>query len=439
MPAKRRRTTDSNHTGTSTHSKGTKGKGKQVSIAGGGAASFSFSEAGNALALQLIQAALDDDLAAVAELVQQGTEAWVQDDQGWSSLHAAASVGNVQMIEFLLRKGNAVWNLVDNLGYTAGDIAYSLNQAEAYEALLEEGVRAEMIKAVLEASGGAGADGGGDDDHDEDLDSEMPDSDKQLLSTASDNKTFLHSKLRFITDETGQEVCVDKEGNGVMMGWESGIMRETVDEMLRPFAGRRKLTREEVTKPSIGEDGEEEDAEELSVLNVGFGLGIIDSFLQEYHPTNHLIIEPHPDVLAHARSRGWFEKPGVRFYEGTWQQYVQDLEDEKESYESFDAVYFDTYSEHYKDLHAFFDLLPNMLRSSLSLFSFFHGLGATSRSFYDIYTSVSELHLREIGLETVWKDVVINEATATGTWDGVERKYWGDVGPYRLPVCHLEF
>ena len=96
----------------------------------------------------------------------------------------------------------------------------------------------------------------------------------------------------------------------------------------------------------------------------------------------------------------------------------------------------DTFSEHYRDLHQFFDLLPNVLRGPTSRFSFFHGLGATSRHLYDVYTTVSELHLREVGLETEWDEVEVGSA-AVGVWDGTERSYWGRVGNYRLPVCRL--
>lgn len=104
--------------------------------------------------------------------------------------------------------------------------------------------------------------------------------------------------------------------------------------------------------------------EEFAVMNVGFGLGIvswlllhcyasdvsriscqIDTALQSYSPTYHLIIEPHPDVLAHARAKGWFEKEGVRIYEGTWRQFQDDIEEGIETIgRGFDAVYFDTYS-----------------------------------------------------------------------------------------------
>lgn len=98
----------------------------------------------------------------------------------------------------------------------------------------------------------------------------------------------------------------------------------------------------------------------------------------------------------------------------------------------------DTYSEHYRDLHAFFDSLPNLLRSPSSRFSFFHGLGATSRFFYDVYTEVSEVHLREMGLTTEWSEVEVG-AGAVGVWEGTERRYWSaEVGAYRLPICWME-
>lgn len=159
--------------------------------------------------------------------------------------------------------------------------------------------------------------------------------------------------------------------------------------------------------------------------------------MQRARPSKHLIIEPHPDVLAHARRKGWFNRHNVRFYEGTWQQYLEALEDEREEYVAWDSIYFDTYSEHYRDLHAFFDCLPNLLRGPDARFSFFHGLGATCRFFYDVYTAVAELHLQETGLRTEWHEV--DAGLVEATWQGTEKRYWGDVGPYRMPVCALDF
>ena len=33
------------------------------------------------------------------------------------------------------------------------------------------------------------------------------------------------------------------------------------------------------------------------MLNVGFGLGLVDTAIQSNHPRSHTIIEAHPDVL----------------------------------------------------------------------------------------------------------------------------------------------
>ncbi|GJN88885.1 hypothetical protein Rhopal_001856-T1 [Rhodotorula paludigena] len=431
-----------------------------------------------ALALRLVDAVLDHDDQLVRKLVvDERVDCWVQDQQGWTALHAAAYTGNVDHINLLLRKGNAVWSMPDNLGCTAGDIAYSMNNVAAYEALLAEGVRAEMLRAVLEAAQA----GEGAEDEDESADAgpedtamadgddaaaaastsasaSGADADAPKLSTTSDNATFLASRLVFTHDSAGQPIALDAEGNGVMMGWESGIMRATAERMCDAgWADRKGKRREELVR-----EEDEGEREPLCVLNVGFGLGIVDTFLQEYAPTQHLIIEPHPDVLAFARDNGWFDKPGVRFYEGTWKDYFRALEEGKEEYVAWDGVYFDTYSEHYADLHAFFDHLPDLLSPSPhARFSFFHGLGATSRLLYDVYTTVSELHLREIGLATEWCEVDVApgegeaarweatgaRATAAGgdekderTKGEGEKKYWREdmVGRYRLPLCRLE-
>lgn len=97
-----------------------------------------------ALALRLIDAVLEHDDALVRKLVRdEKADCWVQDKQGWTALHAAAcewnafpgvcldrrktrhshsfpcariDTGNVEHVKLLLRQGNAVWALTDNLG-----------------------------------------------------------------------------------------------------------------------------------------------------------------------------------------------------------------------------------------------------------------------------------------------------------------------------------
>ena len=76
-------------------------------------------------------------------------------------------------------------------------------------------------------------------------------------------------------------VLLDSNGNTVMMDWEREIMR-----------------RQAATVCSRGG----------RVLNVGFGLGIIDSYIQEHeNVTEHWIIEGHPDVQQYMIENGWLE------------------------------------------------------------------------------------------------------------------------------------
>lgn len=168
---------------------------------------------------------------------------------------------------------------------------------------------------------------------------------------------------------------VGEEEIGVMMGWEKNIMEETVQKMCQNH----------------------DHSHALKVLNVGFGLGIvsdspaharmhdaeyspkIDTLFQSLatYPAQHVIIEPHPDVLQHMKDSGWYEKPGVKILEGKWQDLI-DTSEHILGAGGFDVIYFDTFSEDYSDLHHFFEHLPNLLAGPSSRFSFFHGLGATS-------------------------------------------------------------
>lgn len=105
----------------------------------------------------------------------------------------------------------------------------------------------------------------------------------------------------------------------------------------------------------------------------------IDSLFQSLGvpPTTHVIIEPHPDVLKYMKDLGWYEKKGVRILEGRWQDFV--TSDDILGVGGFDVIYTDPFSEDYSDLHGFFEHLPDLLAGPESRFSFFNGLGATSK------------------------------------------------------------
>lgn len=56
--------------------------------------------------------------------------------------------------------------------------------------------------------------------------------------------------------------------------------------------------------------------------------------------------------------------------------------------------------------------------------------------FYDVYTQLSELHLKNIGIEVTWSDVdVIGDYANKDIWNGT-RNYFG-MRFYRLPIGTL--
>lgn len=73
------------------------------------------------------------------------------------------------------------------------------------------------------------------------------------------------------------------------------------------------------------------------ILNVGFGMGIIDGYIRQLNPTSHTIIEAHPGVVQHAFELG-FDKTAA-MHQADWRQVVEDWiqRDIK-----FDGIYFDT-------------------------------------------------------------------------------------------------
>ncbi len=55
------------------------------------------------------------------------------------------------------------------------------------------------------------------------------------------------------------------------------------------------------------------------VLNIGFGLGLVDDAIQTYDIESHTIVEPHPQVYARMIEQGWADRPGVTIHNCRWQ------------------------------------------------------------------------------------------------------------------------
>ncbi|KAI8393593.1 arginine N-methyltransferase 2 [Radiomyces spectabilis] len=322
----------------------------------------------------LIAAVVAGDVEKAKSLVEQGADICFNgDDLGRTPLHHAAEHGHMDVIDWLLSEHHP-YNLLDKKEVSAGELALQNGHTKVYERLVDEGTRAELILRALKAAF--------QDDDDE--------------AQGAPNEDYLHQKLHYDDNK-----LLDANNDAVMMGWEGPLMVEHAKVMC----------------PREG----------LDVLNVGFGLGLIDSELQKYKPRNHYIIEAHPDVYAHMKELGWDKKPGVTILFGRWQDVVPTLTT------TFDGIFFDTYGEFYDDLRAFHEAVPNILKTD-GIYTWFNGLGATNQFFHDIYCRVSEVDLHDFGLSTEYVEMPIGTADEKGVWDGVRQRYWV-LETYKLPIC----
>ncbi|PYH96049.1 putative arginine N-methyltransferase [Aspergillus ellipticus CBS 707.79] len=328
--------------------------------------------------------------------------------------------GGIETVEFLLREG-AIWNDLDLKNETPGCIARRLGLVELYEMMVDAGVRAELLLGRLDGYEEL------EEDEDEDMEegegegegevgvvaegeteteteTEAPELVATEETTTADagadvtNPRYLDSTLTFQNDR-----LLDADQNGVMMAWESSIMKKSAQQLL----------------PGPG----------LRVMNIGHGMGIIDTFLQELGPAEHHIVEAHPEVVAEMKRKGWAEKPGVVIHEGRWQDVLPAMVGEGVM---LDAIYYDTFAESYGDFREFFSEQVIGLLEQEGRWSFFNGMGADRQISYDVYQKVVEMDLFEAGFEVEWEEFEVPKLD--GEWDGVRRPYWC-IEKYRLPVC----
>jgi len=141
---------------------------------------------------------------------------------------------------------------------------------------------------------------------------------------------YLKSNLTFTEDK-----ILTPDGLEVMMEWERPIMERSA----------------EIVCHNRGD-----------VLNVGFGMAIIDSAIQRCGVTSHTIIEAHPLVVE--RAKEWAkDKKEVTIIPSTWQAALKSLG-------PFDGVYFDTLIP---PMIPFLEHAPNILKKNgvLSYFQYY--------------------------------------------------------------------
>ncbi|KEZ44363.1 Arginine N-methyltransferase 2 [Scedosporium apiospermum] len=345
----------------------------------------------------------------------------------------------------------AIWNDVDNNNETPGCVAWRLGRQELYNLCLEAGVRAEMLFGLLD--GYERLSSGAEEDEDEEANGEdaAAGAEAEIVAGGGAKPTEAQEaaeepvleieqepEKRFQPPESGEKEIkseeylrstltysdgklVDDEGNGVMMAWETDIMRRSVDTLLPGLEPGKRI------------------------LNIGLGMGIIDSMFADTKPAKHHIIEAHPAVLDHlskpdAKFGSQWEQSGpeegaFKVHRGRWQDVLPTLLEKGEMY---DAIYFDTFGEDYSQLRLFFtEFVPGLLDFE-GRFGFFNGLGADRRICYDVYSRVVEMHLSEAGLDLDWEVIDVDmeglEEAGKGEWEGVRRRYW-TLDKYRLPTC----
>ena len=350
-----------------------------------------------------------------ADRQQNGHTHGIVDGKGEISAAEEDLAAAAKTVKLLLQNG-AIWNDVDKNDETPGCLALRLGLKEIYEIMVDAGVRAEMLLNRLDEYEALGDD---EETEEEEQDEGEPPHDAAEVATAGSGN-LVNAKVGTGVDTSGDELrnedylqaslrfqdgrILDDAGNGVMMAWETGIMRRTAD-LLCPSPG-------------------------LRVLNVGHGLGIIDTLFQAKRPIAHHIVEAHPAVVERMKSDGWLGKANVTVHEGRWQDVVPKI---LEQGTLFDSIYFDTFAEDYKAFRDFFsDCLVGLLDDT-GKWGFFNGMGADRQICYDVYTKVVEMDLFEAGFDTEWETIPVEEMENC-EWEGVKRRYW-TLREYKLPTC----
>jgi protein arginine N-methyltransferase 2 len=294
---------------------------------------------------------------------------------GKTALHFAFKSKQLPLVQFLTSQG-LPWNVVDNLGKTAPE---GVDWKEGWDWLRDEAVRYELIMSAMQQRGT-----------------------RNDTGVNPDNALYLSQPLSFVekgVDGKQDVVLVDALEQGVMMGWELPLMQAHVNSFM---------------KHRIPQD--------TVVLNIGFGLGLIDQEFQKYPLKQHHIIEAHPDVLAKMEEDGWMEKSNVVVHRGRWQDVLSCLSN------PFDIIYFDTFSEDYWDMQELHEELPNLMQEN-GQYSWFNGLGGTNPFFHDVFCELARVELQDLGFEVEYEPMQVD---SEHVWNGIKRRYW-DLPVYNLP------
>lgn len=203
-------------------------------------------------------------------------------------------------------------------------------------------------------------------------------------------------KERLVYTNDGR--LLDGHGKSIMMDWEFPIMKKSAEVICRN-GGR--------------------------VLNVGFGMGLIDSEIQGYNIDEHWIIELHPDVHDYMIKEGWHDKPNVKILYGDWRDFIEHLP-------KFDGIFIDTWGE---ELYEFHRKIPNILKED-GVYSFFNN---TSLNKTDLKIRESDWgYLKDICNYSI-EEIYINKIPSDIQQSNTNQYYWGEnYNKYYCPILTLK-
>lgn len=350
---------------------------------------------------KMLQACTDGNLQLISSYLEESRQytnpplaAALQDQAtGISPLMAAADAGHLSICQKLLEEG-APWNAVCRKGLCAGDYAMNKQHWEIVNLLVDAGTKAELL---LGAAIRLQMQNGGMDP------SLKPSTESRPVGHEPCTKPdYLNQNVRYNAANTA---LLDEDDDAVMMEWERPLM----DAHASIITGNSQ-------KGKV-------------VLNVGFGMGIIDTALQKLEPKMHYIIEAHPDVYKKILNDGWDKRPNVRICFGRWQDELPKLMNEGVM---FDGMFYDTYGEHFTDLEDFHSYVAKMLSKPNGIYSFFNGLAPDNLFFHGVACQCVKLQLQQMGLDSEFATCQIE--VKDSEWDGVRRKYWHGRDAYYLPI-----
>ena len=381
-------------------------------------------------ALNLFKAAETGDLESIKSLccstVNDAYPYTQSNITGESVLMRAATHGKLEACLLLLELG-APWNAVDRQGRCAGTVALNAGHQDVVNCMVEAGVKSELKFAQEERIEKKKQK---QQQQQQQQTQAAPNTSTSTATSTLENSSsttktrsgltpeaYVSQKLKYV-GRGAAAALVDERGAGVMMQWEKPLM-EAHAKVLCMFS-----TREE-----RGAD----------VLNVGFGMGLIDTAIQNMaekgHPARtHTIIEAHPDVYAKMCADGWDTKPGVRIFHGRWQDVLKQRGAELGD---FDGVFFDTYDD-VDHMNEFMEHLPTLVRPG-GIYSFFNGICAENIIFQGVACQVIKLQLEQMegcAFETEFYPMSVDCKDAA-LWDGTPFRYYFR-SDYHLPLCRRQ-